>query len=72
MINRAILLTFDVEDWFQVENFKEYIPFDSWNSHELRVEKNTTQYLIFLIHLPLNQKQPSSSLAGLPGTCQTL
>ena len=22
-----ILLTIDVEDWFQVENFKKYIPF---------------------------------------------
>jgi len=37
---KTILLTFDVEDWFQVENFKEYIPFSSWNNHELRVEKN--------------------------------
>ena len=35
-----MLLTFDVEDWFQVENFKDYIPFSSWNDHELRVEKN--------------------------------
>ena len=33
-------MTFDVEDWFQVENFKEYIPFSSWNDRELRVEKN--------------------------------
>ncbi len=38
--NKTILLTFDVEDWFQVENFKEYIPFSSWNNHSLRVEKN--------------------------------
>ncbi|MBU1193727.1 MAG: DUF3473 domain-containing protein [Proteobacteria bacterium] len=38
---KTILLTFDVEDWFQVENFKAYIPFSTWNSHELRVEKNT-------------------------------
>ena len=37
---KSILLTFDVEDWFQVENFKEYIPFSSWNEHDLRVEKN--------------------------------
>ncbi|WP_413907855.1 XrtA system polysaccharide deacetylase [Desulfobacula sp.] len=37
---KTILLTFDVEDWFQVENFKDYIPFSSWNEHELRVEKN--------------------------------
>lgn len=37
----AILLTIDVEDWFQVENFKSYIDFSTWNSFELRVEKNT-------------------------------
>ena len=41
--DRSILLTFDVEDWFQVENFKEYIPFSSWNSLELRVEKKYPQ-----------------------------
>ncbi len=40
-----ILLTIDVEDWFQVENFKEYIPFSSWSSRELRVEKNTHRLL---------------------------
>ena len=40
-----ILLTVDVEDWFQVENFKKYIPFSSWSSHELRVEKNTHRIL---------------------------
>jgi len=40
-MNPSILLTIDVEDWFQVENFKQYIPFSSWSSYELRVEKNT-------------------------------
>jgi len=25
-----LLLTIDVEDWFQVENFKQYIPYDSF------------------------------------------
>lgn len=40
-INGFILLTFDVEDWFQVENFKKHIDFSTWNSFELRVEKNT-------------------------------
>jgi polysaccharide deacetylase family protein (PEP-CTERM system associated) len=39
------LITIDVEDWFQVENFKKYIPFDSWSSYELRVEKNTHRLL---------------------------
>jgi len=42
------LLTIDVEDWFQVENFKQYIPFDSWASYELRVEKNTHRILDLL------------------------
>ncbi len=41
----AIFLTIDVEDWFQVENFKRYIPYSSWSSHELRVERNTLQIL---------------------------
>ena len=39
--SKYILLTFDVEDWFQVENFKGYIPFSSWSSFDLRVETNT-------------------------------
>jgi len=45
---KTILLTFDVEDWFQVENFKEYISFSTWNSFELRVEKNTHKILDLL------------------------
>ncbi len=46
--NKYILLTFDVEDWFQVENFKSYIPFSSWSSYELRVETNTHKILDLL------------------------
>lgn len=41
----SILLTIDVEDWFQVENFKSTIPFSSWDDMELRVEKNTHNIL---------------------------
>lgn len=37
---KVILITVDVEDWFQVENFKQWISFTSWPSYELRVEKN--------------------------------
>ena len=44
----TILLTIDVEDWFQVENFKSYIDFSTWNSFELRVEKNTHMILDLL------------------------
>jgi len=45
---KTILLTFDVEDWFQVENFKEYIPYSTWSTRELRVEKNTIELLDLL------------------------
>ncbi|MDW7646089.1 MAG: polysaccharide deacetylase family protein [Desulfuromonadales bacterium] len=38
--SKKILLTVDVEDWFQVENFKGCISFREWNSHALRVDKN--------------------------------
>ncbi len=42
---KSILLTIDVEDWFQVENFKPWIPFSSWTDYKLRVEKNTHNLL---------------------------
>lgn len=45
---KSILLTFDVEDWFQVENFKEYIEFSTWDSLDLRVKKNTLKILDLL------------------------
>jgi len=39
--DQYFLITIDVEDWFHVENFKQWIPFSSWDSFELRVEKST-------------------------------
>ncbi len=36
-----ILLTVDVEDWFQVENLRPHFPLNSWDSCKLRVEGNT-------------------------------
>ncbi|MBW1720237.1 MAG: DUF3473 domain-containing protein [Deltaproteobacteria bacterium] len=36
-----ILLTVDVEDWFQVENLRPHFPSNSWDSCEFRVENNT-------------------------------
>ena len=45
---KCFLLTVDVEDWFQVENFKTSIPFDTWNERELRVERNTHRLLDLL------------------------
>ncbi|MEA3417138.1 MAG: DUF3473 domain-containing protein [Thermodesulfobacteriota bacterium] len=50
-----ILLTIDVEDWFQVENFKQYIPFSSWPTRELRVEENTHHLLDLLDSIKLVQ-----------------
>jgi polysaccharide deacetylase family protein (PEP-CTERM system associated) len=51
-----ILLTFDVEDWFQVENFKTYINFSTWDSFELRVETNTIKILDLLDSYPFKPK----------------
>lgn len=45
MEHRYFLFTIDVEDWFQVENFKPWIPFSSWELKELRVEFNIHRIL---------------------------
>ena len=50
----TILLTIDVEDWFQVENFKQCIPFSAWPNCELRVEKNVHKILDLLDSIRLN------------------
>lgn len=52
----SILLTFDVEDWFQVENFKAHIEFSTWNSFEPRVEKSTNVILDLLDSFPFKPK----------------
>ena len=41
-------ISFDVEDWFQVENLKEAIPFNEWGACELRVVQNTRRILRLL------------------------
>ncbi len=38
-------MSIDVEDWFQVENLKTAVPRDSWDSRELRVERNVDRIL---------------------------
>jgi len=48
-----VLLTFDIEDWFQVENFKKCIALSSWPDRELRVEKNTHRILDLLDSIPV-------------------
>ena len=41
----ATVMSIDVEDWFQVENLKAAIPRESWESRQLRVERNTDRML---------------------------
>lgn len=38
---KSILITVDVEDWFQVENLRQVFPIERWNANDLRIEKNT-------------------------------
>jgi polysaccharide deacetylase family protein (PEP-CTERM system associated) len=42
------ILTFDIEEYFQVENFKNEISFDSWDSYESRVEVGVNKILNLL------------------------
>ena len=60
---KSILLTIDVEDWFQVENFKPWIPFETWDNRELRVERNVHRLLDLMDSVELkNQAAQSSKL----------
>ncbi len=58
---KSILITVDVEDWFQVENFKQHIPFSSWDSRELRVEKNTRRLLDLFDSVNFSNKQQTTN-----------
>lgn len=42
------ILTIDVEDYFQVENFKKVIKFSDWDKYETRVVRNTEKILDIL------------------------
>ncbi len=53
---KTVLITIDVEDWFQVENFKNYINFSSWDTREIRVEKNIHTILDILAQCPSNPR----------------
>ncbi len=57
----TILLTIDVEDWFQVENLRPWFPPKTWNQQELRVERNTHNLLDILdsikLKTPLKNRQ---------------
>ena len=59
--NKSILITIDVEDWFQVENFKPWIPFSTWDERELRVEKNVHRLLDLFDSVNLAEKIEAQS-----------
>lgn len=42
---KKILITIDVEDWFQVENLRPYFPASTWNGQVCRVADNTKRLL---------------------------
>ena len=44
-LDKTILLTIDVEDWFHVENFRPWFSPETWDQCELRVERNTHRLL---------------------------
>ena len=60
---KYFLITIDVEDWFQVENFKPWIAFETWNQRELRVERNVHRLLDLFdsIKLPSGTTDPSDA-----------
>ena len=57
-----ILLTIDVEDWFQVENLRPWFPPGAWNRQELRVERNTNDLMDLLdsMELPPDSQKPAA------------
>ena len=64
--NNHILLTIDVEDWFQVENFKPWIPFSTWDQRELRVEKNVNRLLDLFDSIELNTQRNALNQPNQP------
>lgn len=48
MKNIKNLLTFDLEEYFQVENFKKVIRFTDWEARESRVDESTRRILCIL------------------------
>jgi polysaccharide deacetylase family protein (PEP-CTERM system associated) len=42
---KPLVLTVDVEDWFQVENLRPVFPSSTWDSQEYRVEANVERLL---------------------------
>jgi polysaccharide deacetylase family protein (PEP-CTERM system associated) len=64
-----ILLTVDVEDWFQVENLRPWVPFSTWDSRELRVEANVHKLLDLFEDIELvGKNSPAPSLDSTDST----
>lgn len=59
-----ILITVDVEDWFQVENFKAWISRESWPRRELRVEKNCNRLMDLFDEIPGVQVRATFFILG--------
>lgn len=64
---KFFLFTVDVEDWFQVENFKTSIPSDTWKDRDLRVERNTHR----LLDLLDDENSEDSRIRGFEGSSET-
>jgi polysaccharide deacetylase family protein (PEP-CTERM system associated) len=54
----SFLLTIDVEDWFQVENLRPWMPLSTWDSRELRVEANVHKLLDLFDNAKFNAPNP--------------
>ena len=64
--SKYFLITIDVEDWFQVENFKPWVPFSTWDSRELRVERNVHRLLDLFDSIALPPESPNVTKAPNP------
>jgi polysaccharide deacetylase family protein (PEP-CTERM system associated) len=54
-MSRFFIITIDVEDWFQVENLRPWNPITTWDSRELRVERNVHRLLDLFDSFTLNR-----------------
>jgi len=55
---KHFLLTVDVEDWFQVENLRPWMPLSTWSSQQLRIEQSTQRILDVLASRTDEQGRP--------------
>jgi len=64
--SKYFLITIDVEDWFQVENFKSLIPFKTWDHRESRVELNIHRLLDLFDSIEIPPANRSTTGASKP------